>query len=123
MVHGEEKFKISDDVIAVCAVNATLKTEGVASLAGGFSNTLSRNFLGKELMAKGIKISQSDEGVQIDVHIIVKYHVKIPAVAWDIQENVKKEVQSMTDVPVTAVNIHVEGVEIPAEGKDTDDKK
>ena len=115
MVHGEEKLKISDEVIAVCAVNATLKTDGVASLAGGFSNTLSKNLLGKELMSKGVKVSQSEEGVQIDVHIIVKYQVKIPAVAWDIQENVKKEVQSMTDLPVAAVNIHVQGVEIPSE--------
>lgn len=123
MVHGEEKLKISDEVIAVCAVNATLKTEGVAGLAGGFSNTLSKNFLGKELMSKGVKVSQSDDGVQIDVYIIVKYQVKIPAVAWDIQENVKREVQSMTELPVTAVNIHVQGVEIPSEGKNKNDKK
>lgn len=123
MVHSEEKLKISDEVIAVCAVNATLKTEGVAGLAGGLSNALSRNILGKELMSKGVKVSQSEEGVHIDVHIIVKYHVKIPAVAWDIQENVKKEVQSMTNLPVTAVNIHVQGVEIPPEGNNTNDKK
>lgn len=123
MVHGEEKLKISDEVIAVCAVNATLKTEGVAGLAGGFSNTLSKNILGKELMSKGVKVSQTDDGVQIDVYIIVKYQVKIPAVAWDIQENVKREVQSMTELPVTAVNIHVQGVEIPSEGNNTNDKK
>ena len=74
-------------------------------------------------MSKGVKVNQSDEGGQIDVHIIVKYKAKIPAVAWDIQESVKKEVQSMTELPVTAVNIHVQGVEIPPEGKDEDDKK
>jgi len=123
MVHSEEKIKISDEVIAVCAVNATLKTDGVASLAGGLTNTLSKNLLGKELMSKGVKVSQTEDGVQIDVHIIVKYHVKIPAVAWDIQEKVKNEVQSMTGHRATAVNIHVEGVEIPAEGNDTNDKK
>ena len=123
MVHSEEKLKISDEVIAVCAVNATLKTEGVSGLAGGLSNALSKNFLGKELTSKGVKVSQTDDGVQIDVHIIVKYQVKIPAVAWDIQENVKKEVQSMTELPVTAVNIHVQGVEIPPEGKEINDKK
>ena len=121
--HGEDKVKISDEVIAVCAVNAALKTEGVASLAGNFSNVLSRNILGKELLAKGVKVTQSEEGVEIDVHIIVKYHYKIPAVAWDIQENVKKEVQTMTELTVKAVNIHVQGVEIPAEENDTDDKK
>lgn len=127
--HTEGVLKISDEVIAVCAVNAALKTNGVANLAGGFSNALSKNILGKELMSKGIKVSQSEEGVEIDVHIIVKYHAKIPAVAWDIQENVKNEVQSMTEIPVRAVNIHVQGVEIPdnpeitPEGNETDDKK
>ena len=65
--------KISDEVIAVCAVNATLKTKGVANLSGGFSNALSKNILGKELMSKGVKVSQSEEGVEIDVHITVKY--------------------------------------------------
>ena len=116
MVHGEDKLKISDEVIAVCAINATLKTKGVAKLAGGFSNTLSKNILGKELVSKGIKVNRTEEGVEIDVHIIVKYRFKIPAVAWDIQENVKNEVQSMTELNVKAVNIHVQGVEIPSEG-------
>ena len=121
----EGTVKVSDEVIAVCAVNATLKTEGVAGRSGGFSNALSKNFLGKELMSKGIKVSQSDEEVQIDVYITVKYHAKIPAVAWDIQENVKKEVQSMTGLEVTAVNIHVQGVEIPesSEGTGENDEK
>ncbi|MFQ8602713.1 MAG: Asp23/Gls24 family envelope stress response protein [Anaerovoracaceae bacterium] len=111
----DSSIKISDEVIAVCAVNATLKTEGVANLSGGISNTLSKNILGKELTSKGVKVNQTDEGIEIDVHIIVKYLAKIPAVAWDIQENVKKEVQSMTELKVAAVNIHVEGVEIPSE--------
>ncbi|MDO4745033.1 MAG: Asp23/Gls24 family envelope stress response protein [Bacillota bacterium] len=120
---GEDKIKISDDVIAVCAVNATLKTKGVAGLAGGLGNVLSKNLLGKELISKGIKVSQDSDGIQIDVHIIVKYQVNIPAVAWDIQENVKNEVQSMTGQHVKAVNIHVQGVEIPTEGNDKNDEK
>lgn len=110
-------IKISDEVIGVCAANATLKTKGVANLSGGISNTLSKNILGKELTSKGVKVNQTEEGVEIDVHIIVNYHAKIPAVAWDIQENVKNEVQSMTELVVAAVNIHVEGVEIPSEEK------
>lgn len=119
--HAGGTVKISDEVIAVCAVNATLKTDGVAGLAGGISNTLSKSLLGKELLSKGVKVSQSEGSVSIDVYIIVKYHAKIPAVAWDIQENVKKEVQHMTDIEVTAINIHVQGVEIPSEETVTND--
>ena len=120
---GEGPVSISDEVIAVCAANAALKTEGVVNLSGGISNALSKNFLGKELNSKGVKVNQTDAGVEIDVHITVKYNTKIPAVAWEIQENVKNEVQHMTEHKVAAVNIHVEGVEIPSEVNEADDQK
>ena len=113
-------LKISDDVIAVCALNATLKTKGVAELSGGLTNVLSKNILGKELLAKGIKVSQGEESLVIDISVIVDYDVKIPTVAWDIQENVKKEVESMTEIPVEAVNISVQGVHIPEEDPGND---
>lgn len=92
----EEKLgvtKIADDVIAFYACNATMKTNGVANLAGGFTDNLSKNFLGKDPIYKGVKVSQSEDHITLDIFIIVKYGVKIPAVAWDVQENVKKEVE------------------------------
>jgi Uncharacterized protein conserved in bacteria len=103
-------LKISDDVIAVCTTNAVLKTKGVAGLSGGFSDNFPKNILGKEPLYKGIKVSQNDDGISIDVFIIVEYGVKIPEVAWNIQENVKKEVEHITESTVKAVNIHVQGV-------------
>lgn len=70
-----------------------------------------KTILGKESLSKGIKINQSEEGVSLDVYVIVDYGVKIPVVAWDIQTNVKNELETMTDRPVLAVNIHVQGVQ------------
>ena len=112
-VEYEEKIgavKISDDVVAVCAVNATLKIAGVSDFSPVFSDNFSKNFFGKEPLYKGIKISQNEDGIALDVFVIVDYGVKIPAVAWDIQENVKKEVEEITGYNVKAVNIHVQGV-------------
>ena len=65
--------------------------------------------------SKGIKISRDEQNVEIDVFIIVDYEVKIPAVAWEVQVNVKNEVEQMTGLSVTAVNIHVQGVHLPDE--------
>ena len=108
----EEKdiVTVSDDVLAVCAINATLKTEGVAEMAGGITNTLRKNILGKEQVAKGAKVTRSYGHIDIDLHVIVCYGCKIPQVAWDIQENVKNEIRNMTNQKLNAVNIHVEGV-------------
>lgn len=108
-------IRVSDEVIAVCAANAILKTKGVAELAGDFTNTLSKNILGKELLSKGVKVSQDDEGVIVDVFVIVEHKVNIPSVAWDIQENVKNEITSMTGLTVNAVNINIQGVQMPRE--------
>ena len=111
MAENRETTSVSDEVIAICAVNAALKTEGFLRMAGGLSNALSRNLLGKELLSKGVKVSQSSGRIEIDVNIIARYGCKIPQVAWDIQENVKTEVKEITDLKVNAVNIHVQGVE------------
>ena len=114
----EDKYgtiKISDEVVSICAVNAALNTNGVHELSGGLIDNLSRNILGNEPPSKGIKISRDEQNVEIDVFIIVDYEVKIPAVAWEVQVNVKNEVEQMTGLSVTAVNIHVQGVHLPDE--------
>lgn len=104
------EVKIADDVLAVCAINAALRTPGVAQLSGGITDSLSETLLRKELLSKGVKINQTDKGVVVDVYIIVNYGVKIPVVAWDTQGNVKKELETMTSRKVLGVNIHVQGV-------------
>ena len=113
--HRNGTIKFSDEVIAVCAANATLKTKGVADLAGDFTNLLSKSILGKELLSKGVKVSQTEEGVIVDVFVIVEYKVNIPSVAWDIQELVKSEIVVMTELKLCAVNINIQGVQMPEE--------
>ena len=108
---SDEKFP--DNVLAICAINATLRTKGVHSMTGDLTDSLSENLLGKELLSKGVKVNQEKDGVILDVYVIMDYGSKIPAVSWDIQENVKKEVETMTDKNVKAVNIHVQGIKMP----------
>lgn len=109
----DEKKQFSDEILAVCAVNATLKTEGVFDMAGGVYDALSKNLLGIESVARGTKVSRSGDETRIDVSIIADYGCNIPSVAWEIQENVRNEIRHMVDIDVSAVNIHVQGVDMP----------
>lgn len=108
-------IKISDDVIAACVANAVNKIPGVYRFAGGLTESISRNILGKEYGNKGIKISQEDEGVVVDLYVIVEYLTKIPQLAWEVQSLVKSEIESVTEQTVAEVNIHVQGVHLPGE--------
>lgn len=102
--------KIPEEVIAVCAMNAVLQTDGIFGLASGFTENLSKNLLGRNPLTKGIRVVEEKDGLVIDVYVNVRYNVKIPTVAWDIQENVKEKVEEITDLPISKVNIHVQGV-------------
>ena len=63
----------------------------------------------------GIKVTKTETDVSIDMNVIMKYGVRIPEVAWNIQDAVKKEVELMTGLAVEKVNVRVVGIEVPQE--------
>ena len=54
--------------------------------------------------------------------MIVNYGVRIPEVAWNVQENVKKAIENMTGLNVVEVNIHIQGVSFDPVSKDENSK-
>ena len=118
---AESGIKISDDVVAVIAGIAVSEVKGVSGMSGGFAGGISEVLSGKKNMAKGIKVESNEKDTKIDVNIIVEYGVRIPDVAFDIQNRVKKSVETMTGLKVSAVNVHVQGVktDIDDQNKDT----
>lgn len=105
-----EGIKISDDVVAVISGVAVSEVPGVAGMAGGFAGGITEVFSGKKNLAKGIKVEVTETQAKIDVNIIVEYGSRIPDVAFEIQNRVKKAVESMTGLNVEEVNVHVQGV-------------
>ena len=107
---NNEGIKISNDVVAVIAGVAVSEVRGVASMAGGFAGGISEVLSGKKNLSKGIKVDADEKEVKIDVNIIVEYGSRIPDVAFEIQNRVKKSVENMTGLKVAEVNVHVQGV-------------
>ena len=107
----KSEIKIADDVVSVIAGIAASEVSGVSGMAGGFAGGLS----------KGIKVEVGNKEAKIDVNIIVEYGVRIPDVAFEIQNRVKKAVETMTGLKVLEVNVHVQGVNTDI--NETEDKK
>ncbi len=108
-IDKDGNISISTDVIATIAAIAAKSVEGVSdminSLSGGFAE-----LLGKKNPGKGVKVVINGRDVKIDMYVVVEYGVKIPDVAWEIQGKTKNEVEAMTGLNVTAVNVNIEGV-------------
>ena len=108
---------ISDDVIGIISSIAAAEIEGVNGLSGKLTEDLVEMF-GKKNFSKGVKVEIVEEKVIIDLNLIVDYGVKIPDVSWQVQENVKTAIESMTGLSVSAVNVHVNGINIQKEKVD-----
>ncbi len=115
-----DEIKIADDVVAVIAGVAVSEVSGVASMAGGFAGGITEVLSGKKNLAKGIKVEVGDKETKIDVNIIVEYGVRIPDVAFEIQNRVKKAVETMTGLKVLEVNVHVQGVNTETKDEEKD---
>lgn len=110
-----ESIQIADDVVAIIAGKAVSEVSGVAGMSGGFAGGISEVLSGKKNLSKGIKVDVSEKEAKIDVNIIVEYGVRIPDVAFEIQNRVKKAVEAMTGLKVSSVNVHVQGVKTTEE--------
>ena len=109
MEKGEGAIYISDDVIVEIARKTVSTIPGI--ILGGTS-IASKLGIGKKV-GDGLKITV-DEGkvpaISVDAYISVQYGLRIPDVAWDVQEKVKEKLEAFTGYSVKSVNVNVQGI-------------
>ncbi|MCL2545324.1 MAG: Asp23/Gls24 family envelope stress response protein [Clostridia bacterium] len=105
------------EVIATIVGVATTEVEGIASMAGPAS--ISELFSGKpKNLSRGVRVEVGAEEVAVDVSVIVDYGMPIQIVGRDVQENIRKSIETMTGLHVLKVDVHVLGVSFEKENKE-----
>lgn len=103
------EVRIAEDVIAHLATKALQGVEGVQPASAGFSAKLS---LGRK-PSGGVRISIGEgtpPEIGVDAFINIRYGLRIPDVAWDVQEVVRNQLEAFTGYHVKAVNVFVQGI-------------
>ncbi len=108
-------IKISEEVVQTIAAMAVNDVQGLnlpATLAEGFVEKLvKKNF------SKGIRIEMDEKLVSLEIHVNVDYGAKIQPLAAELQEVVKRNIETMTDLTVSVVDVYIEGINIVKESK------
>ncbi|MBQ8164417.1 MAG: Asp23/Gls24 family envelope stress response protein [Clostridia bacterium] len=117
----DDNLRITDESIAIVAGVAATEVKSVARMSVGIAGGIVEA-LGRHNPAKGVKVEMQDDEAVIDLYVIVNYGSRISDIAWEIQEHVKDSVERLTGVVVSAVNIHIQGIEF-AKKKKSQDKK
>ena len=109
-------IRIADEVVSIIAGLAATEVEGVAGMSGGIAGCIAE-ILGRKNFSKGVKVEVGEKEAAIDLYIIVKYGVRIPDIALNVQEAVKAAIENMTGLSTVEVNVHVQGVGFPEDVK------
>jgi len=102
---------ISPNAVATVAYHATLQSYGVVGLAPknfaeGLAATITRE------PARGVSVHYNGEEVDIDVHIIIEYGMRITSVAESVANTVRYHVEKALGTPVHFVNVHIQGLRV-----------
>ena len=111
------KVNISDDVVATIAGIAASEIDGVYGMSGGVAAGIAEKLGAKKSLQKGVKVDIKPDNSVIDLYVTVEFGVRIPELAWNIQENVKNSVETMTGISISKVNVHIDGVHFQEEEK------
>ncbi|MDT2813391.1 Asp23/Gls24 family envelope stress response protein [Vagococcus carniphilus] len=109
-------IEISNDVIATVVGGAATDIYGIVGMAS--KNQIKDNvndILGKENYSRGVVVRQEENGVAVDVYIMVSYGTKISEVSRNVQEKVKYNLETMLGVVANSVNIFIQGVRVQPE--------
>lgn len=104
---------ISNEVIATVVGGAATEIFGIVGMAS--KNQIRDNLneiLKRDNYSKGVVIRQEDEGIAVDVYIIVGYGTKISEVCRNVQDKVKYNLDSMLGITAESVNVIVQGVRV-----------
>mgnify|MGYP003302477818 CR=1 FL=1 len=107
----------ANEVVAVIAGVAANEVEGVAGMctaSTGISDVFSRN----KNITKGVKVEVGTEEVSVDVYLNVEYGTPIQTAATNVQESVRKSIETMTGLHVVRVDVHVQGLSFEKEKKE-----
>ena len=99
---------ISEDVLAVITAAAANEVEGVAGLYG--TAKVLTELLGIKNQTRGIRIQLTEQSVQVDLSISVKYGYTVVDVARAVQDAVYNNIEAMTGLKAECVNVNVGGV-------------
>lgn len=112
-IKGMGFVRISEDVVGVIAGIAASEVKGVSDLNPQTTGGITQIFSGKNKVAKGIKgvkVTLNELDAIIDMVISVEYGYKIPEVVQEVQKNVISNVESITGLKVSKVNIVVNNI-------------
>jgi len=106
---ADGKIQIMDDAVMMIAGMAAMEVPGMADLNTSMADEIVEK-LGRKSSGKGVKVKRNEEGLMLDLYVIMDFGVCIPEVALEVQRSVKSAIEKLTGFSVLEINVTVQGI-------------
>jgi uncharacterized alkaline shock family protein YloU len=103
-------IEISRAAIATIVQQAVMASYGVVEMAPASIRSNLARVLRQDDPRRGIVVEVSGDQVEVTLHVILEYGVRISEVVHNLQEAVKFAVEQALNMRVGAVNVYVQGL-------------
>jgi len=113
--HDLGRIEVSNQVIASIAAHAANGCYGVVAMAArGLRDGIAER-LQRENLHRGVEVRVEEDGISIDLFVVVEYGVRITEVAHSLQDAVRYQVEKALAINVKNVNVSVQGIHLEVE--------
>lgn len=102
---GTGTMRVSEDVIVSIAESAINEIRGVEKIRSDYG--IIRSFF---INKRPVSVRVTGDVVEISADVVLKHGYSATAAGEKIQEAVKSEVQAVTGIPVSKVNVNISGI-------------
>lgn len=114
------RVSIAEEVIGAIASIAAQEVSGVSGLKGSVTDGLAA-ILGEERQGQGVAAQLTgDQSIRLRLKLVVQYGYPLHEVAQKVQAKVKQEIEGMTGLRVSAVDVYMQELDV---GDDQANKK
>lgn len=103
---------IANDVLSDLAGYAALESYGVVGMASPTLADGVAQILPRQKLRKGVRVTNTDGGVEVDLFVIVEHGINIAEVSHNLSNSVRYMLTQTADVAVSRIDVHVMGVKV-----------
>jgi uncharacterized alkaline shock family protein YloU len=102
----------TEEVVANIVGVSTMECYGVVGMASRNATDGLWELIKSENLSKGVKVRSKENGLYIELFIMVEYGTKISVIANNIIQKIKYNVENYTGLKVFNITVNVQGVRV-----------
>ena len=106
------KLHVANDVLIDMVGHAAMECYGVVGMVAPNAADGIAKILPASRLRRGITLNTTDNGVHVDLYVVIEYGTNINAVSQNLSDAVTFVLKEQARVPIDGIDVHVQGVKV-----------